>query len=152
MTTIEEIFTEYPDSWLKCLPNYQQNTINELYCQLGDYDQVAQVWLTASMSTNVPFGTQKGHSIFYEKILDEVEAFFSGDERYAENRLAILKESGAAQNYIVGIISVALAPILGTSAAFLAPIIAIIFVTIAKMGINAWLAARKEKRTLNDNQ
>ena len=30
MTTIEEIFTEYPDSWLLCLPGYQQKTINEL--------------------------------------------------------------------------------------------------------------------------
>ena len=152
MTTIEEIFTEYPDSWLLCLPGYQQKTINELYCQLGDYEQVAQAWLTASMSTNVPFGAQKGHSIFYEKVLDEIEAFFSGDERYSENRLAILKESGAAQNYIVGAISVALAPILGTSSAFLSPIIAIFLVTIAKMGINAWLAARKEKRALKDNQ
>ena len=81
MTTIEEIFTQYPDSWLLCLPGYQQKTINELYCQLGDYEQVAQAWLTASMSTNVPFGAQKGHSIFYEKVLDEIEAFFSGDER-----------------------------------------------------------------------
>ena len=97
------------------------------------------------MPMNVPFGTEKGHSIFYEKVLDEIEAFFSGDERYKENRLAILKESGAAQNFIVGSISVALAPILGTSSAFLAPVIAIILVTIAKIGINAWLVARKEK-------
>ena len=73
----------------------------------------------------------------------------SGDERYKDDRLAILKESGAAQNYIVGIISVALASPLGTSSAFLAPIIAIIFVTIAKIGINAWLSARKEKRNAN---
>lgn len=146
MNTIEDIFTEYPDSWLQCLPKYQQKIIDQLYQQSGDYEQVAQSWLTASMPMNVPFGTEKEHFIFYEKVIDEVEAFFSGDERYKENRLAILKESGAAQNYIVGAISIALAPILGTSAAFLAPIIAIIFVTIAKIGINAWLSARKDKR------
>lgn len=146
MKTIEDIFTEYPDSWIQCLPQYQQKVIDELYSQLGDYDQVAKSWLNASMPMNVPFGTEKGHSIFYEKVLDEVEAFFSGDERYKENRLAILKESGAAQNFIVGSISVALAPILGTSSVFLAPIIAIILVTITKIGINAWLATRKEKR------
>lgn len=149
MNMIEDIFTEYPDSWLQCLPQYQQKTINQLYLQLGDYEQVAQSWLTASMPMNVPFGTEKGHSIFYEKVLDEIEAFFTGDERYKNNRLAILKESGAAQNYIVGAISVALAPILGTSSVFLAPIIAIVFVTIAKIGINAWLSMRKEKRTMN---
>lgn len=145
MNTIKDIFTEYPNSWIQCLPKYQQNVINELYSQLGDYNQVATSWLNASMPMNVPFGTEKGHSIFYEKVLDEIEAFFSGDERYKGNRLAILKESGAAQNFIVGSISVALAPILGTSSAFLAPVIAIILVTIAKIGINAWLAARKEK-------
>ena len=126
MNTIKDIFTEYPNSWIQCLPKYQQNVINELYSQLGDYNQVATSWLNASMPMNVPFGTEKGHSIFYEKVLDEIEAFFSGDERYKENRLAILKESGAAQNFIVGSISVALAPILGTSSAFLAPVIAII--------------------------
>lgn len=152
MNNIEDIFTEYPNSWLECLPKYQQKTINELYKQSGDYEKVAQAWLTASMPSNVPFGTERNHSIFYEKVLDEIEAFFSGDERYKDNRLAILKESGAAQNYIVGVISVALSPILGTSSAFLAPVIAIILVTIAKIGINAWLAARQEKRNAESSQ
>ncbi len=150
MKAIENIFEEYPDSWLQCLPQYQKKVINELYSQLGDYDQVALAWLNASMSMNVPFGTEKGHSIFYEKLLDEIEAFFSGDERYKDAHLAILKESGATQNFIVGAISVALSPILGTSSVFLAPIIAIILVTIAKMGIRAWLAMRKEKHSANN--
>lgn len=146
MNKIDDIFTEYSDAWLQCLPIYQQKTISKLYEQLGDYEQVAQAWLTASIPMNAPFGAEKGHSIFYEKVLDEIEAFLSEDERYKENRLAILKESGATQSFIVGAISVALAPILGTSSVFLSPIIAIVLVTIAKIGINAWLSARKEKR------
>ena len=81
MNKIEDIFSEYSNSWLECLPLYQQKVINELYQQSGDYEQVAQAWLSASMPNNVPFGTEKHHSIFYEKILDEIEAFFSGDER-----------------------------------------------------------------------
>lgn len=149
MNKIEDIFSEPHNSWLECLPQYQQKVINELYKQSGDYEQVAQAWLSASMSTNIPFGAEKHQSIYYEKFLDELEAFFSGDERYKNDRLAILKESGAAQSYIVGIISVALSPALGTSSAFLAPLIAITFITITKMGINAWLSARKEKRNTN---
>lgn len=149
MKTVEDIFKEYPDSWLQCLPQYQKNVLLELYSQLGDYDQVALSWLNASMPMNVPFGTERGHSIFYEKILDEIEAFLSGDERYKDSRLAMLKESGATQSFIIGAISAALAPILGTSSVFLAPIIAITLVTITKMGINAWLAMRKEKRSEN---
>lgn len=146
MNSIEEIFTVEPETWLQSLPQYQLSIINKLHDQLGDYEKTAKAWLTASMPMNAPFGAEKGQSVFYEKVLDEVEAFLTGDERYKDNRLAILKESGAVQSYIVGVISVALSPVLGTSSAFLSPVIAIILLTIAKMGVNAWLAARKEKR------
>ena len=73
------------------------------------------------------------------------------DEKYKDNRLAILKESGVVQSYIVDAISIALAPILGANAAFLAPVIAIVLLTIGKIGLNAWLAARKEKRKQNED-
>lgn len=56
------------------------------------------------------------------------------------------KESGVVQSYIVGGLSIALPPVLGTSAPFLAPVIAIVLLTIGKIGLNAWLATRKEKR------
>lgn len=82
MNKIEDIFSEPHNSWLECLPQYQQKVINELYQQSGDYEQVAQAWLSTSMSTNIPFGAEKHQSIYYEKFLDELEAFFSGDERY----------------------------------------------------------------------
>ena len=115
--------------------------INQLYEQTNDYEKVANQWLSATIPSNIPFGTQKKPSIFFEKVLDEIEAFFSGDEKYKDNRLAILKESGVVQSYIVGAISIALAPILGANAAFLAPVIAIVLLTIGKIGLNAWLAA-----------
>lgn len=35
--------------------------------------------------------------------------------------------------------------------AFLAPVIAIVLLTIGKIGLNAWLAARKEKRKQNED-
>lgn len=128
------------------LSPYQRNLINQLYEQTNDYEKVANQWLSATIPSNIPFGTQKKPSIFFEKVLDEIEAFFSGDEKYKDNRLAILKESGVVQSYIVDAISIALAPILGANAAFLAPVIAIVLLTIGKIGLNAWLAARKEKR------
>ena len=83
--------------------------------------------------------------------LDEIEAFFTGDEKYKDSRLAILKESGVVQSYVVGGISIALAPVLGTSAPFLAPVIAIVLLTIGKIGLNAWLATRREKREKESN-
>ena len=133
------------------LSPYQRNLINQLYEQTNDYEKVANQWLSATIPSNIPFGTQKKPSIFFEKVLDEIEAFFSGDEKYKDNRLAILKESGVVQSYIVYAISIALAPILGANAAFLAPVIAIVLLTIGKIGLNAWLAARKEKRKQNED-
>ena len=133
------------------LSPYQRNLINQLYEQTNDYEKVANQWLSATIPSNIPFGTQKKPSIFFEKVLDEIEAFFSGDEKYKYNRLAILKESGVVQSYIVDAISIALAPILGANAAFLAPVIAIVLLTIGKIGLNAWLAARKEKRKQNED-
>lgn len=151
MTDISEIFKVDPSSWIDTLSPYQQNLINQLYEQSNDYEEVANQWLSATIPSNVPFGTQKKPSIFFEKVLDEIEAFFAGDEKYKDNRLAILKESGVVQSYIVGAISIALAPVLGASAAFLAPVIAIVLLTIGKIGLNAWLATRKAKREQNKN-
>ena len=64
----------------------------------------------------------------------------------AKKTIAILKELGVVQSCIVGGVSIALAPVLGTSAPFLAPVIAIVLLTIGKIGLNDWLATRKEKR------
>lgn len=148
---IEEIFEVEPVSWISALPTYQRNMVEKLYAEKGNYEEAAKAWLSASMATTVPFGTEKGKSVFYEKILDEIEAFFTGDEKYQNERISILQEKSVVQTYIVGAISVALAPTLGASSVFLAPVIAIILVTISKIGINAWLEMRKEKRMGEQN-
>ena len=146
MENIEELFAVEPESWINALPTYQKNMVEKLYTEKGSYEEAATAWLTASMSTTVPFGTEKGKSVFFEKVLDELEAFFSGDAKYEDDRIAILKEKSVVQTYVVGVISVALAPILGASAVFLAPVVAIVLVTITKIGINAWLEMRKERK------
>lgn len=151
MERIDELFDVDPNSWIDTLQPYQKNMINKLYSENGSYEETAKAWLSASMSTTVPFGTEKGHSVFFEKILDELEAFLSGDEKYKDDRIAILQEKSVVQTYVVGAISVALSPVLGASAVFLAPVIAIIFVTITKIGINAWLTMRKEKKSSSEN-
>ena len=150
MERIDELFNVDPDSWIEALQHYQKNTIIKLYNENGSYEETAKAWLSASMSTTVPFGTERGQSVFFDKVLDELEAFFSGDEKYKNDRIAILQEKSAVQTYIVGVISVALSPVLDASAPFLAPVVAIILVTITKMGINAWLAMRKEKKATTD--
>lgn len=150
MEQIDKLFEVDPNSWIEALQPYQRNMIKELYAKNGSYEETAKAWLTAALSTTVPFGTEKGHSVFFEKILTELELFLDGDEKYKNDQVAILQEKGAVQTYVVGAISVALSPALGAAATFLAPVIAIVFVIITKMGINAWLAMRKEGRSSAD--
>lgn len=146
MNSIIDIFEITPEEWLKALPSYQQNIISRMYSELGDYEKVAQAWLTPSNSTNEPFGAGRGRKVYFDKILDELEAFLRGDKRYEENRIAILRESGAVQNYVVGVISGVLAIHMEVAAVFIAPAVAIGFLTIGKIGVNAWLSYREEKR------
>ena len=70
MNDISEIFNVDPNSWIESLSTYQKNIINQLYSQTNDYEMVANTWLTATIPMNVPFGTQKNPSIFFEKVLD----------------------------------------------------------------------------------
>lgn len=146
MNSIDDIFEIAPEEWLHTLPLYQQNIISEMYSELGDYEKVAQSWLSPSTPNNVPFGAGKNTKLYFDKVLDELEAFLRGDERYEENRMAILKESGAVQNYVVGLISGVLAIHMGVAAVFIAPAVAIGLLTVGKMGVNAWLSYREEKR------
>lgn len=150
MQSIEELFCVEPESWIGALPSYQKNMVDKLYSKNGSYEETAKAWLSASLAITVPFGTEKSKSVFLEKVLDEIEAFFSGDEKYQSDRIAILQEKSVVQTYVVGALSVALSPELGASSVFLAPVIAIVLVTITKMGINAWLAMRKERRTADE--
>lgn len=148
---VETIFNVEPESWLDALPKYQKDMINELYILKGDYIEVAKSWLNNSVSSTVPFGTQKGKSPFFEKILDELEAFFSGDKKYEKERASLINEKGIVQAVFVSGLSYVLSTVLGVSGAFLAPVIAIALCTITKMGINAWLAMRKAERENTDN-
>jgi len=78
--------------------------------------------------------------------LDEIELFLNGDEKYEKERLNIIRESTVVQHYIIGVVSIAMSPYLGTSSVFLAPVVAIVFFTITKIGLNAWLEKRKMEK------
>ena len=68
MNDISEIFNVDPNSWIDSLNTYQKNIISQLYAQTNDYEVVANKWLTATIPTNAPFGTEKNPSIFFEKV------------------------------------------------------------------------------------
>lgn len=143
---VSKIFDVEADSWISSLPKYQYDSLNELYSEIHDYEDVAKAWLTASISNTAPFGVKENKSIYFERILDEIELFLNGDEKYEKERLNIIRESTVVQHYIIGVVSTAMSPYLGTSSVFLAPVVAIVLFTITKIGFNAWLEKRKMEK------
>ncbi|SRR6266568_474350 len=146
---VDSYFTEDPIAWIQNLPAYQRVSIEELMQQGKSFQEIAEVWISATTENTFPFGTtsskiDKGK--FLENLVLEVEGFICGNQKYNKERKQLFGEQGVARTYIVSAIAVAVAPSLGVSATFLAPVVALILASFGKITINAWCAARKESR------
>lgn len=144
--TKEELYDHNIEYWLEVLAPYQINIVEELYKQSKDYELVARNWLAAFPSDTIPFGTENNKKVFYDKFLDELEAFLRGEERYKDENEELLKNTSCVQTIIVSVISGALGSKLGVAATFIAPVVVLSLGIIGKLGINAWLAQREELR------
>ena len=145
MDVLDPLLADDAEAWVSALPQYQQDIVLSFLDQHGDPAVAATQWLTASgPSHTFPFGGKKPEAIFYDKLLAEVEAFLCSDDRYEKERSAFLAEFDSRQAYVVGSVSAIVAPAVGSAAAIIAPAIALIFVTLGKMGLRAWCGMRAE--------
>jgi hypothetical protein len=144
---LDAIFSEKAD-WLEALPHYQRDPITELLNKGKDPQEVAQLWLTISGPSNTaPYGVGAGFaSVFYEKLLDELEKFFCDDPEYSEQRREIVSGLGKGRTYVVVAIAAAIAPHLGASEKLLAPAIALILLAATNIGVKAGCEALSEVR------
>ena len=141
---LNEMLSSDDPNWVEALPAYQREIVHELLGQGLSAEEAASKWLNSTGPSNTfPFGAGPGQSVFYEKLVEEVEAFLCGSERYAEDRKRFFAEFQAKHAYIVGGISVSVAPALGAAAPLLAPAIALTLLTIGRITLNAWCASRK---------
>ncbi len=147
MATFEEIFTGNETEWIDALPVYQRNIINVLVAQGKLYDEVAIAWLSASGPANTfPFGTQGSSEVFFEKLVEEIEEFLCGKDRYTEDRKKLLTGAEATKTVVISSISLAIAPVVHASAPYIAPVVALVLITVTKLGRNAWCAMRREQK------
>lgn len=146
MGNIEQLFTENPTPWLDALPAYQKNRVEQLLNAGSGLEDVAEQWLSANVDQTVPFGADIGKNIFIDKVWEEIEKFLCGAEAYEPDRVRLAKESNIIHTYFVGVVSAAIAPNLGTSAVFLAPVVALLLASVGKISINAWCQKRVEQR------
>lgn len=140
---IDALFDSDPSLWLTTLPEYQQNLVKQVLAQTPSPEAAAARWLSVAPQNTSPLGATKGQQVFLEKLWDELEAFLCGDEKYESDRMKLLAESKPLHAYVVGAISVAIAPTLGSSAAFLAPVVALLLMSMGKITLNAWCATRR---------
>lgn len=146
MEILDKIIFDDKETWIDSLPSYQKNRINQILSNGYSIKETASLWLSASPQNIAPFGTTKGEHIFLEKIQDELEGLLCGDEKYDEYRKKLLGELNLSKGYAIGVISSAVAPVVGSSGTFIAPVIALLLVGMGKITINAWCECCKEKR------
>jgi hypothetical protein len=146
---IDRLFQGDPAEWIQAVPSYHRASIDELLKQGKNYQDIADLLLTARAEHTYTFGStqpQKDKNVFFQNLLQEIENFLCGDSKYETERTKLFGEQGLARTYVVSAISVAIAPYLGVSAVVLSPAVALILASMGKITLNAWCQSRREAR------
>ena len=130
---LEHLFQVDNEEWLTTLPRYQQIRIKQLVDSTNSYEEAAKQWLNAMPENTFPFGAEQARNLFIEKVRDEMEKFLSGDEKYADEHKQLLSSSEVLQKTLVSSVSAAIAPVIGTAAAYIMPVVVLVFMTMSKM-------------------
>lgn len=147
--TLDSLFQADAEEWIKALPAYQRDTLLELLKRGTPAEAIADNWISATAENTYGFGTERragDKSAFRSNVMLELEAFLCGDPKYDKERAGLFGEKSATRTYVISAVAVAIAPSLGVTAAFLAPIVALMLASLGKISVNAWCATRKQAR------
>jgi PHD/YefM family antitoxin component YafN of YafNO toxin-antitoxin module len=130
---LEQLFQVDKEEWLTTLPKYQQIRIKELVDSTNSYEEAAKQWLNAMPENTFPFGAEQARNLFIEKVRDEIEKFLSGDEKYADKHKQLVSSSEVLHKTLVSSVSAAIAPVIGTAAVYIMPVVVVVFMTMTKI-------------------
>lgn len=153
MEELDGILSGEKTELLNTIQPFQKDIIDSFLEQKNnDYLDAAELWLNSSPTNTAKFGTeQKKEKVYIDKLIEEIEKFLCGDERYNEEREKIAESGDQTQKYIIGVMSAAIGQTLGVAGTFIAPVIVLILLSFGKMAINAWCELRKEKKNTAAN-
>jgi hypothetical protein len=140
---IESLFSEDPEVWLNVLPGFQKTMIEELKSSGMDYEEISELWVSASTDNTFKFGTSNGSgekSTFYKQIKKELRSYLCDEDKYKENKEELFGKGSVSRDLIVGAISIAISQHLGVSAGALSPVVVLILVGLGSVSLNAWCA------------
>ncbi|PGM45484.1 hypothetical protein [Bacillus thuringiensis] len=141
MTTLNALLeAQEPSDWLNSLPNYQKDIVSELLTS-NSHEDAAKAWLEASTGNTSPFsGEQKPKKNYFMLLKKEFFKLLCGDPKYAAEReeFTQLIQSPDKKTVLVSWISTLIASQVGLAASFVAPVVVIILMALAKTSLNAW--------------
>ncbi|MET7742782.1 hypothetical protein [Streptomyces sp. NPDC005385] len=147
MTQIANLIVNEQEYWLSDLPDYQTSSIKSMLDSGMDYEAVASAWVNGGVASNTaPFSASLGPRIFFEKFLDQMHDLLCTGLNYQDERAAITAGFKPKQTGLAASISAVIAPHLGASLVFLAPVVAVTLCAIGKMGLGAWCQVQTERR------
>lgn len=141
---ISEYLNDDPGQWISALPGFQARSINELVSAGRSYDEVADLWLSATAANTFKLSAApqvKTKDSFLAHVKKEIRAFLCGDPKYETERSGLFGEKAPTRTFIVSSIAVAISPSLGVAAPVLSPIVALALAGIGKIVLNAWCAS-----------
>ncbi|MEU9439655.1 hypothetical protein AB0D42_01745 [Streptomyces sp. NPDC048304] len=151
MTEMDQLITHDNDFWISELPGYQRDTVKSMLSSGMELEAVSAAWLSGSAATNTaPFGANLGTKLFFEKFQDQMHDFLCTGLNYEEERAAVMAGFKPKQSGLAATISAAIAPHLGASAVFLAPVVALTLCAVGKMGLGAWCQMQTERRSASE--
>lgn len=137
------IDTTDPENWLEALPEYQRKSIMQMRAKGSSYDDIASAWIAAGSSNTAPFSSGAAPTpdpTFLANIRREFRSYLCGDTKYDSDRKQIAAQSKEARIFVVGALSVAIAPYAGAASAVIAPVIVLLLAGLGKTSLNAWCA------------
>ncbi len=146
MVELNNLCQSEPNELLLAIDGFQKEILESFLVSTGnDYLASADKWLNAGPSNTAKFGGEPNKAIIYrDKLLEEVEKFICGDNRYDEDRKKISESADKSKQYIIGVMSTAIGSTMGVAGTFVAPVIVLLIMSIGKMAVNAWCEMRKE--------
>jgi len=146
MEELNLLINSEQDELLDSLDNFQAEILRIFLGDTNnDYLASADKWLNATTANTAQFGGETGKAkIYRDKLLDEIEKFICGDAAYEDDRTKINESADKTKQYLIGMISAAIGNTMGVAGTFIAPVIALLIMSMGKMAVNAWCAMRKE--------
>ncbi len=147
----EMIETHKPEVWLDALESYQRHSLEALGLGELDPEEVAKAWLDATTSHTITFGAGGDSRPFFDNIKREILRFICDSDSYETEKAQLRRQSNVTELFAVSVISRAISPVVGASNVFLAPLVAVILFSIAKVTVAAVCETfRQEKQALTN--